>query len=211
MTSEIPRMTIWRRAWNTVLEATLWKDGVSSFKKQCMHYYRDLSTMLCPSRKSLQVWEVRGGCRGSSVCLHFQWPTGDFLALKFYAHRVEEDTIRSCEVQVTPAGKTFWRDCVQSPAARRKINFLSAVTHSDQQEQEVCVCTVGTMGRDVCGNFLIHFGIRWYSLPLWNWEWVSVATWGPERCDFPEGMKVWVPLLDKPPRFAKVIAGDVGM
>ena len=65
MTSEIPRMTIWRHAWNTILEATLWKDGVSSFKKQYMHYYRNLSTMLCPSRKSLQVWEVRGGCRGS--------------------------------------------------------------------------------------------------------------------------------------------------
>ena len=45
---------------------------------------------------------------------------GDFLSLNVYAHRVEEDTIRFCEVQVTPAGKTFWRDCVQSPAGKKK-------------------------------------------------------------------------------------------
>ena len=167
--------------------------------------------MLCPSRKSLQVWEVRGGCRGSSICLHSQWPmeiSSPWTSMLTRLKRTQSGPVKS---RLPLLAKHFGETVSRAQQARRKINFLSAVTHSDQQEQEVCVCAVGTMGRDVCGNFLIHFGIRWYSLPLWNWEWVSVATWGPERCDFLEGMKVWVPLLDKPPRFAEVIAGDAGM
>lgn len=52
------------------------------------------------------------------------------------------------------------------------------------------------------GNFLIHFGVRWYSLPLMELRLSKCSHLGPRKVRFPRGMKVWVPLLDKPPRFA---------
>lgn len=174
---------------------------------QYLHYYRCCvpTGKVCKSGKS-------GVGTGAAP---FAFPPSDLLEISSPWNsmltglkRTQSGPVKS---RLLLLAKHFGEIVSRVQQARRRINFLSVVTHSDQQEQEVCVCTVGAMGRDVCGNFLIHFGVRWYSLPLWNWEWVSVPTWGPESCDFLEGMKVWVPLLHKPPRFAEVIAGEAGM